>query len=266
MPNQPDGQPVRSWGTLIAGSDGTLGQIIKTDSDGDLQVDVLSIAPGTGATALGKAEDAAHTSGDVGVMLLGVRNDNGDSLTGATLDYTPIATAPSGAVQIAGSGNAHTDGASIATVAGIRNAAGTEGSLAVSAGLYNGATVDRPRGNVAGTLLASAARTATTSSADQTNYNGQAVAVTFNITAVPGVETLTLTIEAKDPVSGTYTTLLTGVAQSGTGTTRLRVGTNITASANVAAADVLGRTWRVTVTHSAAGSFTYSVGFDVVTA
>ena len=35
-------------------------------------VDVLSIIPGTGATNLGKAEDAAHTSGDVGVMSLGV--------------------------------------------------------------------------------------------------------------------------------------------------------------------------------------------------
>ena len=34
-----------------------------------------SVTPGTGATNLGKAEDAAHTSGDVGVMALVVRRD-----------------------------------------------------------------------------------------------------------------------------------------------------------------------------------------------
>ena len=44
MPNQPDGQPVRSWGTLIAGSDGTLCQIIKTDSDGNLFLCVFAKA------------------------------------------------------------------------------------------------------------------------------------------------------------------------------------------------------------------------------
>ncbi len=38
-------------------------------------VDVLSIIPGVGATNLGKAESAAHTSADVGVMSLGVRVD-----------------------------------------------------------------------------------------------------------------------------------------------------------------------------------------------
>ena len=56
-------------------------------------VDVTSVIPGTGATNLGKAEDSAHTSGDVGVMTLGVRNDNAStSLSGTNGDYTPIAT------------------------------------------------------------------------------------------------------------------------------------------------------------------------------
>ena len=136
----------------------------------------------------------------------------------------------------------------------------------VSAALNSSGNADRLRNNLAGTLLASAARTATTSSADQTNYNGQAVAVSVNVTVVPGIETLTVTIEAKDPVSGTYTAVLTSTAIVATGMVRLRVGTDITAVANLAAADVLGRTWRVTVTPSASGSFTYSVGYDVMTA
>ena len=137
---------------------------------------------------------------------------------------------------------------------------------ATNSATADASTRDNWRNNVAGTLLASAARTTTTSSADQTNYNGQAVAVTLNITAVPGGDTVTLSIEAKDPVSGAYTAILTGSAEAGTATRRYRVGTNIAAVANLAAADVLGRTWRATVTHSAAGSFTYSVGYDVMTA
>jgi len=40
-------------------------------------------------TALSKAEDAAHSSGDNGVMSLGVRSDTQVSLASATGDYTP---------------------------------------------------------------------------------------------------------------------------------------------------------------------------------
>tara|TARA_R110001592_G_scaffold30624_4_gene109389 strand:- start:1829 stop:2947 length:1119 start_codon:yes stop_codon:yes gene_type:complete len=53
-------------------------------------VDVTSIVPGTGATNLGKAEDAAHSSGDVGVMPLAVRNDALATLGGADGDYAPL--------------------------------------------------------------------------------------------------------------------------------------------------------------------------------
>jgi len=47
------------------------------------------ITPGTAATNLGKAEDAAHTSGDTGVMSLGVRKDVAGTLASADGDYTP---------------------------------------------------------------------------------------------------------------------------------------------------------------------------------
>lgn len=50
-------------------------------------VDVTSIIPGTGATNLGKAEDAAHTSGDTGVMDLGVRVDTPNATVAANGDY-----------------------------------------------------------------------------------------------------------------------------------------------------------------------------------
>lgn len=65
-------------------------------------VDVTSIIPGTGATNLGKAEDAAHTSGDTGVMALAVRTDTPDTAkSGTNGDYTPVAVTSTGAVRTA---------------------------------------------------------------------------------------------------------------------------------------------------------------------
>ncbi len=50
-------------------------------------------------TALSKAEDAVHSSGDQGIMSLGIRNDNqSTTLTSASGDYSGIATDKKGAV------------------------------------------------------------------------------------------------------------------------------------------------------------------------
>ena len=68
---------------------------LLTDASGHLQIDTLSIVPGVGATNLGKAEDAAHTSADVGVMALAVRADTA-AATGANSDYVPLLTDANG--------------------------------------------------------------------------------------------------------------------------------------------------------------------------
>lgn len=52
-------------------------------------VNIVSSIPGAGATNLGKAEDAAHTSGDVGVMAMGIRKDTNALTTSTDGDYTP---------------------------------------------------------------------------------------------------------------------------------------------------------------------------------
>lgn len=69
-----------------------------TNNIGD--VDVLSIVPGTAATNLGKAEDAAHTSGDVGVMAMSVRQDTAAALGGTDADYQPLITDGSGRLHV----------------------------------------------------------------------------------------------------------------------------------------------------------------------
>lgn len=62
-------------------------------------VDVTSIIPGTGATNLGKAEDAVAGSGDVGVMALAVRADTA-AATAANGDYVPLLTDSEGKLHI----------------------------------------------------------------------------------------------------------------------------------------------------------------------
>jgi hypothetical protein len=75
--------------SLPAGS-AAIGKLAANSGVDIGDVDVTSVVPGTGATNLGKAEDAAHSSGDTGVMSLAVRNDDVAALGGADGDYAPL--------------------------------------------------------------------------------------------------------------------------------------------------------------------------------
>jgi len=63
-------------------------------------VDVTSIVPGVAATNLGKAEDAAHSSGDVGVMALTVRQNTAAALGATDADYQPLVTDANGRLHV----------------------------------------------------------------------------------------------------------------------------------------------------------------------
>lgn len=89
---------VSSLPSLPAGTN-TIGKLAANSGVDIGDVDVTSVIPGTAATNLGKAEDALHSSGDVGVMLLGVRNDTPSILSNVDLDYTPIAVDEYGRVK-----------------------------------------------------------------------------------------------------------------------------------------------------------------------
>jgi hypothetical protein len=115
-----------------------------TNNIGDM--DVLSIVPGTGATNLGKAEDDVHSSGDVGVMALAVRQ-NSQSDLGADGDYVPITVDDAGGVRVsvvngAAGGTSHVD-----------DAAFTAGTTAVTpAGGFYASTIDTVNDGDAGAL------------------------------------------------------------------------------------------------------------------
>lgn len=89
-------------GTITAVTSITNALPAGTNNIGD--VDVLSIIPGVGATNLGKAEDAVHTSGDTGVMALVVRTDTPAAIAGTTGDYTPLISDASGRLHVNNSG------------------------------------------------------------------------------------------------------------------------------------------------------------------
>lgn len=138
---------------------------------------------------------------------------------------------------------------------------------------YNGTTWDRVRNNVAATGLASAARTVSTPTPDQTNWNSRGAQIILDVTATPNdVQTLQVTVEVKDPVSGKYVqiaafTALVASALGAAPTTETYAYTMYPGAAETIAATKhelqalpLGRTWRVNVLHSAGGSWTYSVG------
>lgn len=59
-----------------------------------------AVVPGTSAISLGKAEDAAHASGDTGVMLLSKRTDTAATSAGTDGDYATINTDGNGATWV----------------------------------------------------------------------------------------------------------------------------------------------------------------------
>lgn len=73
---------------------------LLVDASGRLHVSVGAQVPGTGATNLGKAEDAVHASGDTGVMMLAVRNDAGTTLAGTNGDYAPLGVDANGHLRV----------------------------------------------------------------------------------------------------------------------------------------------------------------------
>lgn len=120
-------------------------------------------------------------------------------------------------------------------------------------------TLDSGPGPSSAVALASVARTATTQ-VFFTPGDHDALEVLINLTAFAVAASLTPSIEAYDPASDTWETLLTGVAIVANGAQSIRVGGFYTAAANVAAQRALAPQMRITLTHGNANSHTYSVG------
>lgn len=78
------------------------------DANNYLDVAVMSVIPGTSATSLGKAEDAAHASGDAGVASLAIRSDTlgtAANIAGTAGDYMGLQTDALGALWVDNAGS-----------------------------------------------------------------------------------------------------------------------------------------------------------------
>lgn len=86
-------------GALPAGTN-AIGKLAANSGVDIGDVDVTSIVPGVAATNLGKAEDAAHNSGDTGVYVLAVRDDALAAHSGTDGDYESLHTDASGGLYV----------------------------------------------------------------------------------------------------------------------------------------------------------------------
>jgi hypothetical protein len=131
---------------------------------------------------------------------------------------------------------------------------------------FNNTTWDPEYGAWEGQLAGSAARVASLTTAAFTNFSHSAAIVTLNVTSQPGgAETLSLKLQGQDSVSGSYYDVADGgvLFTAATGLKGLMIGPGLLSadapSGLVVKCVRLPRKFRVVVTHSASGSWTYSV-------
>ena len=113
-------------------------------------------------------------------------------------------------------------------------------------------------------VLASAARTALVTGADQTNEYARGLHVIIDVTLDPALASITPTIQGKDEISGKYYDLLVGAAIAAVGVTVLKIYPGITVAANVSASDILPKTWRVNMAVADADSMTYGIAATLI--
>lgn len=131
---------------------------------------------------------------------------------------------------------------------------------------FNGTTYDRMYNNTQGTLLASATRTAVTTTPQITVYNASALAVSLNVTAVSGTGGLVLRIQTIDPASGAVYNLNTPPAAVTAVSPNLFVlGLGASGTPGGAADQYttmfVPRTVQVTIYPEDSSSYTYSVSY-----
>lgn len=133
---------------------------------------------------------------------------------------------------------------------------------------YNESTWDRQRGNTQGALLASAARTGTVSSPNQTNYNARGVVVFLRVTVASGTGGLQVVLRGFDPVEGSgyqLNALPTAIIITGWHSFILYPGATVSgADVRQTTASVLPRVWGLQVVHGDATSYTYSIGHSLI--
>ncbi|KKK71701.1 hypothetical protein LCGC14_2911270 [marine sediment metagenome] len=115
------------------------------------------------------------------------------------------------------------------------------------------------------TVYESAARVATPTAVELDMSTVRGLILVVDCTADPVLASVVFNVDGVDPTSGTAWTILDSTAVDGVGTTILRIGPEMTASAGATARDVVPPVVRVTSVHADADSITYSVAAHAAT-
>ena len=201
---------------------------------------------------------------------------NWDRLRSEGNDRDAIAVEALGNLQTLGFGhvyNSVADDWDRIRSASVADGAGATGILASVGFGFNETTFDRLRNNTEVTALASAARTADTTSPLQTNFNARAILILLDVTVNPGgAETLQLILQ-HGILGGTQRDYLLATADDFGGTTGrqvLIVGLGVGATASIQAdgsrtvEGLITREFAIAVSHSSTGSWTYSVKYVLI--
>ncbi len=125
---------------------------------------------------------------------------------------------------------------------------------------------------VTGTLLASAARTASTSTASFDASGFRTLVLFLNISAASGTGGLRLFVEYQDPISGLWRTPIVVPSSAVTSIQLVPVCVgpglgSLSSGASVSAGGIVGlplsSAMRITVSHSDGSSYTYSLGYEL---
>lgn len=187
----------------------------------------------------------------------------GAQVTGAT-----GAAVPAGAIAMGVSDGTNLDMLrAIDSIAADGITAPTSGNLSVAAFMFadNGTTKDRWRSNTESTLLVSAARTVTTVTATQTNYNGRGLTALLHVSAKAAATTLTVYLQELNVVTGLFNTIAqsTAFAASAGSAYVVAFGPGIVSadypSFGIGRSVYVPRTYVLVVEPSDANSVTYSL-------
>ena len=180
----------------------------------------------------------------------------------STLPFSPLLM-PTALVNA--SGNALNTG----TLAGDNNGTSLTMLSVASWGMLfdGGSAYNRARNNNALSILTSSARTSTTNSTDQVNYNWRGLQLFLNISAQSG-GSVQLSLQVKDSISSNYMTVWTAAAPQttvGTYVYMLYPGAlDLASFTEVVQLALAARTFRVVATHANGSSITYSVSADML--
>jgi len=218
--------------TLNEGSAGVA--LAAQDESSVFYQEVKLTASGGGTTeALSKAEDTAHSTGEHGIMALGVRRDADTTLAGTTGDYTPLILDANGylKVEIFDGGGTHTvdNNGTFATQATLQAGTAAFGKLAANSG------VDIGDVDVTSSALPTGAATSAAQLADGHNVTIDNASGASAVNIQDGGNTITVdgTVTA-NPASGTIDTVTTVTTANLAAETTKVIGTVRIASGGVA--------------------------------